>query len=54
MQGWIEGLQASIDYIERNLCDALDIEAIAGKAALSSFYKTPTRWRSEAPFPELW
>ena len=38
MQGWIEGFQASIDFIERNLAEELDIEAIAGKAALSPFY----------------
>ena len=38
MQGWIEGLQSSIDYIEQHLTDDLDIEAIAGKAALSPFY----------------
>ena len=35
MQGWIEGLQSSIDYIEQHLTDELDIEEIAGKAALS-------------------
>ncbi len=38
MQGWIEGFQASIDYIEQNLAQTLEIEAIAGKAALSPFY----------------
>ena len=38
MQGWIEGFQASIDFIERNLAQELDIEVIAGKAALSPFY----------------
>ena len=38
MQGWIEGFQESIDYIENNLMDELDMEDIAGKAALSSFY----------------
>lgn len=38
MQGWIEGFQESIDYMERNLTEELDIEDIAGKAALSSFY----------------
>ena len=38
MQGWIEGLQSSIDYIEQHLTDELDIEKIAGKAALSPFY----------------
>ena len=38
MQGWIEGLQASIDYIEENLTEPLDIVDIAGKAALSPFY----------------
>ena len=38
MQGWIEGFQESIDFIERNLTDELDIEVIAAKAALSPFY----------------
>ena len=37
MQGWIEGLQHSIDFIEEHLTDPLDIEEIAGKAALSPF-----------------
>ncbi len=38
MQGWIEGLQGSTDFIEKHLTDPLDIEEIAGKAALSPFY----------------
>ena len=38
MQGWIEGIQASIDYIEQKLTDELDIEEIAAQAALSPFY----------------
>ena len=38
MQGWIEGFQESIDFMERNLTEELDIEDIAGKAALSPFY----------------
>jgi AraC family transcriptional regulator len=38
VQGWIEGLQSSIDFIEQHLTDELDIEEIAGKAALSPFY----------------
>lgn len=38
MQGWIEGFQRSVDFIERNLCEVLDIGRIAGKAALSPFY----------------
>ena len=38
MEGWIEGFQDSIDYIEQNLTEELDIEKIATKAALSSFY----------------
>lgn len=38
MQGWIEGFQESIDYMEKNLTDELDIEDIAGRAALSPFY----------------
>jgi len=38
MQGWIEELQGSIDFIEQNLSETLEIEAIAAKAALSPFY----------------
>ena len=38
MKGWIEGFQASIDFIEQNLLQELNIEEIAGKAALSPFY----------------
>ena len=38
MQGWIEGFQESIDFIEQNLTEELDIEDIAAKAALSTFY----------------
>ncbi|WP_029231767.1 AraC family transcriptional regulator [Butyrivibrio sp. VCB2006] len=38
MQGWIEGFQESINYIEKNLTDELDIQDIADKAALSPFY----------------
>ena len=38
MQGWIEGFQESIDFMEQHLTDELDIEEIAGKAALSPFY----------------
>ena len=38
MKDWIEGFQASIDYIEQNLPNELNIEKIAEKAELSSFY----------------
>ena len=38
MTDWIEGFQASIDYIEQNLTKELDVGKIAKKAALSSFY----------------
>lgn len=38
MQGWIEGFQESIDFIEQNLSETLDIDEIAGKAVLSPFY----------------
>lgn len=38
MQGWIDGFQKSIEYIEQNLSETLDIEDIAAKAALSPFY----------------
>lgn len=32
VQGWIEGLQRSIDFIEEHLTHPLDIEEIAGTA----------------------
>ncbi|MBO4680719.1 MAG: AraC family transcriptional regulator [Clostridiales bacterium] len=35
---WIEGFQASIDYMEQHLTEEADVEAIAAKAALSPFY----------------
>ena len=35
---WIEGFQASIDFMEQHLTEEADIEEIAGKAALSPFY----------------
>ena len=38
MKDWIEGFQDSIDYIEHNLLNELDIEKIAEKAAFSPFY----------------
>ncbi|MBR1585635.1 MAG: AraC family transcriptional regulator [Clostridia bacterium] len=38
MQSWIESFQRSIDFIEAHLNDALDIDSIAGIAALSPFY----------------
>lgn len=38
MNSWIEGFQDSIEYIERNLTEELDIGEIAKKAALSPFY----------------
>lgn len=38
VSNWINGFQESIDYIEKNLDGSLDIEDIAAKAALSSFY----------------
>ncbi len=38
MQGWLEGIQESIDFMEKNLTEDLDIEQIAGTAALSPFY----------------
>ena len=38
MRNWIEAFQESIDYIEKNLSESLDINEIAGKAALSPFY----------------
>ena len=38
MRGWIDGFQASIDYMEQHLTEPLDIEKIAGQALLSPFY----------------
>ena len=38
MKGRIEGFQESIDYIEQHLTESIDMEEIAGKAAISSFY----------------
>ena len=38
MKGWIEGFQASINYMEENLTGELDIEEIAGIAAFSPYY----------------
>ena len=38
MKGWIEGFQESIDFIEQNLTEELDIADIAAKAVLSPFY----------------
>ena len=38
MQGWLEGMQASIEYLEGRLTEPLDIERIAATAALSPFY----------------
>ena len=44
MKGWIEDIQESIDFIEANLTENLDIEVIAGKAALSPFYYQRIFW----------
>ena len=38
MKDWIEGFQASIDFMEQNLTEPLAIETIAGRAAMSPFY----------------
>ena len=38
MQGWVDGMQHSIDYMEANLTEPLDITEIAGIAGLSPFY----------------
>ena len=38
MQGWIDGMQASIAFIERHLTEPLAIAQIAGTAGLSPFY----------------
>ena len=38
MQGWIEGFQKSIDFMEQNMTEELDTADIAAQAALSPFY----------------
>ncbi|MBQ9008646.1 MAG: AraC family transcriptional regulator [Clostridia bacterium] len=38
MQSWIGAFQESIDFMEQNMADELDIGTVAGKAALSPFY----------------
>ena len=38
MEGWIDGMQASLDYIEEHLDDTLTIEDVARTAGLSPFY----------------
>lgn len=38
MQGWIEGIQGSVTYMEENLAGTLDIREIAAVAGLSPFY----------------
>ena len=38
MNGWAEGIQSAIQYIEDNLTEELEIEDIAAKAYVSAFY----------------
>ena len=38
MQGWIDGFQQTVDYMEQHLTEELDIQAIANHAHLSVFY----------------
>jgi len=38
MNGWIEGIQNAIDYIEENLTEELNIQDIADKAYVSAFH----------------
>ena len=38
MNGWAEGIQSAIQYIEDNLTEELEIEEIASKAYVSAFY----------------
>ena len=38
MNGWAEGIQSTVDYIEENLTEELDIEDIAAKAYVSPFH----------------
>lgn len=38
MNGWAEGIQSAVDYIEENLTEELDIEDVAAKAYVSPFH----------------
>ena len=38
MNGWAEGIQSAVEYIEENLTEELDIEDIAAKAYVSPFH----------------
>ena len=38
MNGWAEGIQSAVDYIEENLTEELDIGDIAAKAYVSPFH----------------
>ena len=38
MKGWIDGIQASMDYIEEHLTEPMEMEEIANVAGLSGFY----------------
>lgn len=38
MNGWAEGIQSALQYIENNLTEELTIEDIAAKAYVSSFH----------------
>lgn len=38
MQGWIDGIQASMEFIEAHLTEPLEIEEIAAVAGVSPFY----------------
>ncbi|MCR4884240.1 MAG: AraC family transcriptional regulator [Clostridiales bacterium] len=38
MQGWLEGMQRSIDYLEAHLEERVDLNAAAEEAGLSPFY----------------
>lgn len=38
MNGWADGIQSAVQYIEDNLTDELNIEDIAAKAYVSSFH----------------
>lgn len=38
MQGWIEGMQASVAYMEAHLTEPVNMEEIAKAAGLSAFY----------------
>jgi AraC-like DNA-binding protein len=39
MNGWNDGITSAIAYIEENLTEEIDIDTVAEKAYVSSFYR---------------